>query len=170
MDFRSICFDRVQFDASSGTKLPIRYGAERVIRVQTPKLRVSVSHQSFGTRLSLVQAHLCEFASFLKTIEILGCEQHVDIDAHPIEHLYINEDTVIFDHAGCVTESEKVMTAGAVLDIACIIGIDGLFVTRTVSGDIVKARLSVCVDQIKVYTEKRTQDPAVYINGVKQNL
>jgi hypothetical protein len=168
MDFRHIALDRVQFDATSGTKIPVRYGAERSIRVQTPKMRVTVSHQSFGTRLSLVQAHLCEFATFLKSIEFLGCERHVDVDAHPLEHIYLNEETVIFDHAGGVIESDTVMNAGATLDIACIVGIDGLFVTRTSDGEILKARLSVVVEQVKVYTETKKQEPAIYINGVKQ--
>jgi len=168
MDFRQIAFDRIQFDSTTGSKIPVRYGAERSIRVQTPKMRVTVSHQSFGTRLSLVQAHLCEFATFLKSIEFMGCERHVDVDAHPLEHMYLNEETVCFDHAGNFIESDTVMTAGATLDIACIVAIDGLFVTRTSDGDIVKARLSVAVDQVKVYTETKKQEPAVYINGVKQ--
>ena len=60
------------------------------------------------------------------------------------------------------------MTVGAVLDVACIVAIDGLFVTRSSDGDIIKARLSIAVEQVKVYTEKRTREPDVYVNGVKQ--
>ena len=54
------------------------------------------------------------------------------------------------------------------LDVACIVAIDGLFVTRSSDGDIIKARLSIVVEQVKVYTEKRTREPDVYVNGVKQ--
>ncbi len=168
MDFRSISIDRIQFDASSGTKLPIRYGSERVVRVQTPRMQVHVSQHGFGTRLSLTRAHLCAFADFLKSIEVAGCDRHVDIDTHPLEHMYLNEETICFDHTGCVIETEQVMTVGALLDVACIIGIDGILVTRTSDGAIVKARLSIGVEQIKVYTETKTQVPAVYLNGVKQ--
>ena len=169
MDWRSISLDRVQFDTSSGTKLPIRYGSERQIRVQTPRMRVRVSHHSFGTRLSLAQAHACAFSEFLKSIELAGCHaDHVDIDLHPMEQLYLNEDTICFDHMDTVIETEACMTVGAVLDVACIVAIDGLFVTRSSDGDIIKARLSIAVEQVKVYTEKRTREPDVYVNGVKQ--
>ena len=85
-----------------------------------------------------------------------------------MEQLYLNEDTICFDHSDTMIETEACMTVGAVLDVACIVAIDGVFVTRTSDGDIVKARLSIAVEQVKVYTEQRTRQPDVYVNGVKQ--
>lgn len=168
MDFRDIEIDRVSFDQPRGQRIGIRYGAQQFIKVQTPRMSVRVQKQPYGTRLVLTRVECCNFFDFLKQLERLGCDDGIDIDTHPLETIYLNEDTVVFDADGSIIDASSALVAGDELDIACIIKIVGIVLTRCEHDTILKARLSIQVDQIKVYSSMDTAErgPDVYRNGV----
>jgi hypothetical protein len=166
MDFRQIAIDRIKFDAPSGNKIGIRYGSERCIRVQSPRVKVQLTKHSFGQKLTLVSANECQFSEFLKTVECLGLESHVDIDQHPMETLYVSEDTIVFDKDGIVLDVET-LTPGCMYTVSYILRINGLIITRDVDGCIMNARLFVDIDQMKVHEvdSSSTPQPKVFMDG-----
>lgn len=169
MDFRDIEIDRVSFDQPRGQRIGIRYGAQQFIKVQTPRMNVRVQQQPYGTRLVLTRVESCSFFDFLKRLERLGCDEGIDIDMHPLETIYINEDTDVFDANGTIIDASSALTAGDEIDVACIVKVDGIVLTRCEHDTILKARLSVQVDQLKVYsstTDTTERGPDVYRNGV----
>ena len=168
MDFRAIEIDRVSFDQPRGQRIGLRYGAQQFIKFQTPRMNVRVQQQPFGTRLVLTRVECCKFFDFLKRLERLGCDDGIDIDTHPLETIYLNEDTVVFDAAGSVVDASSALVAGDELDIACIVKIVGIALTRCEHDTILKARLSIQVDQLKVYSTKDDTErgPDVYRNGI----
>jgi hypothetical protein len=168
MDFRDIDIDRVSFDQPRGQRVGLRYGAQQFIKVQTPRMNVRVQQQPYGTRLVLARVDCCIFFDFLKHLERLGCDDGIDIDTHPLETIYLNEDTVVFDATGSIIESSA-LVAGDDLEIACIVKIVGLALTRCEHDTILKSRLSIHVDQLKVYSTIDTSErggPDIYRNGV----
>jgi len=168
MDFRDIEIDRVSFDQPRGQRIAVRYGAQQFIKVQTPRMSVRVQKQPYGTRLVLARVECCNFFDFLKQLERFGCDDGIDIDTHPLETIYLNEDTVVFDADGSIIDASSALVAGDELDIACIIKIVGIVLTRCEHDTILKARLSIQVDQIKVYSSMDTAErgPDIYRNGV----
>jgi len=168
MDFRDIEIDRVSFDQPRGQRIGLRYGAQPFIKVQTPRVNVRVQQQPYGTRLVLTRVDCCNFFDFLKQLERLGCDDGIDIDMHPLETIYLNEDTVVFNAGGSIIDASSALVAGDELDIACIIKIVGLALTRCEHDSILKARLSIQVDQLKVYStmDAVERGPDIYRNGV----
>lgn len=168
MDFRDIEIDRVSFDQPRGQRIGLRYGAQQFIKVQTPRMNVRVQQHPYGTRLVLNRVESCKFFDFLKQLERLGCDDGIDIDMHPLEVIYLNEDTVVFDADGSIIDASNALVAGDGLDIACIVKIVGISLTRCEHDTILKARLSTQIDQLKVYSTLDTAErgPDVYRNGV----
>ena len=168
MDFRDIDIDRVSFDQPRGQRIGLRYGAQQFIKVQTPRMNVRVQQQPYGTRLVLARVDCCMFFDFLKHLERLGCDDGIDIDTHPLETIYLNEDTVVFDANGSIIDASSALGAGDDLEIACIVKIVGLTLTRCERDTILKARLSSQIDQLKVYStlDSAERGPDIYKNGV----
>lgn len=169
MDFRTISLDRVSFDDAGQRHRSLRYGGEKAIRVQTPRFCAMVSSHSWGKRLSMKSCTLNdEFASFLKHVESIGGGDWVDETAHPLEHVYVSEETLVFDELGQhIDDGGERLSTGATLLVSCIVAMDGLILTRDVRDNIVSARLSVRLEQVKIHaTTAAPMKPAVYVNGV----
>jgi len=158
--------DRVSFDGTGSRRRNIRYGGEKAIRVQTPRVSVSVTSQPWGKRLTLKDCRFTGFTSFLKHIEQTGGGDHVDESLNPLEHVYLTEETLVFDAAGCfIEQSDDLLLAGAVMDVSYIVAVDGLVVTRDQSDAIVACRLSVRLEQLKIHSTTVPSKPLVYVDG-----
>lgn len=168
-----IHLDRVSFDALSGARgntrrrRNLRYGGEKQIRVQTTRFSVSVSSQPWGKRMSLKDCTSGDgFLAFLKHIETIGGGEYVDDQKHPLEHLYLTEDTQVFDERGVyIQDVDEVVFPGASMEVTCIVALDGMIFTSDPDGTLLSARLNARVEQVKIHSIRDQPVPKVYVNG-----
>ena len=167
MDFRLINLDRVSFDDPTLRRRSLRYGGERAIRVQTPRVSVTVSTHPWGKRLSLRSCAFDDFTKFLKHVEMVGGGDWVDPGTNPLEHVFVSEDALLFDEHGLfIEDTTDSLPAGATLLVSCIVALDGVLLTRDTKERIISARLSVRLEQLKIHATTTPSKPAVYVNGV----
>jgi len=137
------------------------------LKVQTPRMLVGVSKHAWGTRLCLKDCTFTDLVVFFKELEAIGGKGHVNPDTNPLETLYVNDETLFFDNEGRhLGDTESILTAGAVLEVSCIVSMDGMTFTRDDAGDIIAARATISPVQVKIHKVVHVPPPVVYVDGV----
>lgn len=148
MDFRSIDTTRV-----SVIKGGIQYGANNGVSFQMPRTTYNVSSTGGGLSWKITGRLPTDFVAFFDEI---GAACNV-IDR--FDSIYDDEDTVVFDESGAVTESPP---KGSIVDATLVVTV------RRVTG---AGKLFVVVRHGKVYgTTHVRREPLVVIDGKRRCL
>jgi len=170
MDYRSIATERVSCDAPQGNKrLIVRYGSEKRVVFQTPRMRVRVVSTTFSTQLHrIIDRHTVpHFESFLGDV-LTRIQASADLDPQTrvsshMQHITVTEDTMVYGPDASRYEDDLVQ--GNEYLVACIVALTGVWVqlcghTVTSWGPIWEA------DQVKMYDiVQRRQPGRVFLNG-----
>lgn len=148
MDFRSIDTTRV-----SVIKGGIQYGANNGVSFQMPRTTYNVSSTGGGLSWKITGRLPAAFVAFFDEI---GAACNV-IDR--FDSIYDDEDTVVFDESGAVTEPPP---KGSIVDATLVVTV------RRVTG---AGKLFVVVRHGKVYgTTHVRREPLVVIDGKRRCL
>lgn len=148
MDFRTIDTTRV-----SVIKGGVHYGANKGVSFQMPRTTYNVSSSSSGLSWKLTGRLPAEFVAFLDEIGA-ACNVFDRFDS-----IYDDEDTVVFDESGAVTEPPP---KGSIVDATLVVNV------RRVTG---AGKLFVVVRHGKVYdTTHVRREPLVVIDGKRRCL
>ena len=148
MDFRSIDTTRV-----SVIKGGVHYGANNGVSFQMPRTTYNVSSTGGGLSWKITGNLPTDFVAFFDEI---GAACNV-IDR--FDSIYDDEDTVVFDESGAVTESPP---KGSIVDATLVVTV------RRVTG---AGKLFVVVRHGKVYgTTHVRREPLVVIDGKRRCL
>jgi len=171
MDFRSIATERVSCDppATKG-RTQVRYGSERRIVFQTPRMRVRAVKSRFsmqmhrildGNTVPLFESFLEDILSRVQSTAGLDLVARID---QSMPYIELTDETMVFDSDGIPYDDD--ITQGNEYMVSCIIALTGIWVQSSESGTVVSWGPVWQADQVKLYeTLVRQQEGRVFFNG-----
>lgn len=157
MDFRSIATERISCDPPQGgaSRLVIRYGGEKRVVFQTPRMRVRSVSTSFNTQLHRIMNRdtVPHFESFLSNVlsrvqSSAGLDPQTRVD-NPMQHIAITDTTMVYGPDGAVYDDDIVQ--GNEYMVACIVALTGVWLRLTDGGNVSSWGPVWEADQVKLY-------------------
>lgn len=173
MDYRSIATDRISCDPPATLKgrLQVRYGSERRIAFQTPRMRV----RAVKSRYSTMQLHrildentVPHFESFLGDV-LSRVQSTASLDPvrrveYAMQYMEVSDETLVFDSDANPVDNDVVQ--GNEYLVSSIVALTGVWIQVSENGDVVSWGPVWHADQVKIYETIRTQEEGrVFFNG-----
>jgi hypothetical protein len=163
MDFRSIATERISCDSPSGnaTRLVVRYGGEKRVAFQTPRMRVRAVSTTFNTQLHRIMNRdtVPHFESFLGDVlsrvqSSAGLSPQTRVENH-MQHVTMTDDTMVYGPDGMVYDDDIVQ--GNEYMVACIVALTGVWLRLTDAGGVASWGPVWEADQVKLYDTVHTR-------------